>query len=198
MPDVIITFETLYELLTREKSRKELQKIDPDFFQSVTSYLEEKNLILKSQKDTEIFTSEKQKTEKQIQNIKKIIQQLYEKRQSKIIETTIFASRSKKILQGITINMLPEEKELYNNILEILNKNKNEVLINLLNGKNPKAKTLKSENINILIRFLEAVPKFVGIDEITYGPFEKEDIANLPSKIANIIIKKNRAEKIET
>ncbi|GAG06045.1 unnamed protein product, partial [marine sediment metagenome] len=29
-------------------------------------------------------------------------------------------------------------------------------------------------------------------------PFEKEDIANLPSKIASIIIKKNRAEKIET
>jgi len=198
MPDVIITYETLYELLRREKSRKELQKLDPDFFQRVTSYLKEKNLILKSQKDTEIFTSEKQKTEKQIQNIKKIIQQLYEKRQSKIIEITIFASRSKKPSPTLTINMLPEEKELHNNILEILNKNKNEILINLLNGKNPKAKTLKSENLNILVRLLGAVPKFIGTDELTYGPFEKEDIANLPSKIANIIIKKNRAEKIET
>lgn len=198
MPDVIITYETLYELLRREKSRKELQKLDIDFFQRVTSYLKEKNSILKSQKDTEIFTSEKQKTEKQIQNIKKIIQQLFEKRQSKIIETAIFSSRSKKPSTTLIINMLPEEKELHNNILEILNKNKEEILINLLNGKNPKAKTLKSENLNILVRFLEAVPKFIGLDNTTYGPFEKEDISNLPSKIANIIIKKNRAEKIET
>ena len=64
MTDVIITYETLYELLRREKSRKELQKLDPNFYQRVTNYLEEKNIILKSQKDTEIIKTEKQKDKK--------------------------------------------------------------------------------------------------------------------------------------
>ncbi len=199
MPDIVITYDILYEVLSKEKSRKELQKLDQDFFQSVIKYLEEKELILKSQKNTEVFTTETKKTEKQIQNIKKIIQQLYEKRERKIIETAIFSSRSKKPSPELIINMLPEEKEFYNSLLEIINKNKKEFLLNLLNNK--KAKILKSEkneNSTILLRFLEPVPRFLGTDGFTYGPFEKEDIANLQSNIANLIIKKNKAEKIET
>lgn len=197
MPD-IITYDTLYEILTTEKSRKELQKLDKDFFQRITNYLEEKNKIFESQKNTAIFTTEAQKTEKQINNIKKIIQQLHEKRERKIIETAIFASRSKVLSPELTSNMLPKEKTFYNSLLEIINKNKEEALTNLLNQE--KTKTLKSEkkeNSTTLIRFIEAVPKFLGTNGFIYGPFKKEDISNLPSNISTILIKKNRAEKIQ-
>lgn len=54
------------------------------------------------------------------------------------------------------------------------------------------------EKINyILVRFLKRSPPLVGIDLINYGPFEKEDIVNLPYKNAKILIYEKFAEEIE-
>jgi DNA replication initiation complex subunit (GINS family) len=49
----------------------------------------------------------------------------------------------------------------------------------------------------VLVRFLKKTPSLVGIDLRNYGPFEEEDIANLPYKNAKILIFENFAEKIE-
>lgn len=48
-----------------------------------------------------------------------------------------------------------------------------------------------------LIRFLKKTPPLVGVDLINYGPFEKEDIANIPQKNAKILIYEKFAEEIE-
>ena len=47
--DVIITFDTLFDLARREKYREEIQKIDPKFFEDVIKYFNEKQAILESQ-----------------------------------------------------------------------------------------------------------------------------------------------------
>jgi len=47
------------------------------------------------------------------------------------------------------------------------------------------------------VRFIKPVPKFLGPELETYGPFEEQDIASLPSKVANILIRKERAEEIK-
>lgn len=49
----------------------------------------------------------------------------------------------------------------------------------------------------MLLRFLKDTPPLVGIDLLNYGPFEKEDIANMPSQNANILIFEKFAEKVE-
>jgi len=49
----------------------------------------------------------------------------------------------------------------------------------------------------ILVRFLKKTPPLVGVDLINYGPFEEEDIANLPYKNAKILIIEKFAEKID-
>ncbi len=48
-----------------------------------------------------------------------------------------------------------------------------------------------------LIRFIYSVPKFLGHHLEVYGPFEEDDTANLPEEIADILIKKGRAEEIK-
>jgi len=48
-----------------------------------------------------------------------------------------------------------------------------------------------------LIRFNEPSPPLVGIDLINYGPFQVNDITNMPSKNAKILIYEKIAEKIE-
>ena len=47
-----------------------------------------------------------------------------------------------------------------------------------------------------IVRFLYAVPKFVGKELEEYGPFAEEDIANLPGEIADVLITQGNAEEI--
>ncbi|MFX1390549.1 MAG: hypothetical protein ACFE9Z_10835 [Promethearchaeota archaeon] len=61
----------------------------------------------------------------------------------------------------------------------------------------PKISTKEKKIDYVLVRFLKKTPSLVGIDLKNYGPFEEEDIANLPDKNAKILIFENFAEKIE-
>ena len=202
---MIITYEILYEILRREKTRAELQPLDKNFFQDVVKYLSEKQSILESQmgKSSIFSSSETQKTQKQIENVKRMVKELYERRENKILQLAIFSSRTD---DKISFNeMLLEERKLYKSLIFTLNNFRKNVLFNILSLKNPELsqkdepKELKIEDKpnNKLIRFLHATPKFVGDDMRVYGPFEEEDLASLPLKVANILIKNNRAEAIQ-
>ena len=63
MSEITITYETLYELLRREKFRQELQQLTPTFYQDTVNYIKEKQVILDSQKNKDsIFATESEKT----------------------------------------------------------------------------------------------------------------------------------------
>ena len=46
MAEEIITYEILYDILRRERSRQELQKLDINFFNDINKYIKEKKAIL--------------------------------------------------------------------------------------------------------------------------------------------------------
>ena len=45
--DVVITYETLFDILRREKSRDELQELPISFFYDLMNYMNEKNEFIK-------------------------------------------------------------------------------------------------------------------------------------------------------
>ena len=204
--DVVITYETLYEILRREKLRAELQPLENSFLKDVVNYLSDKQNILDSQmKKSSIFSgSETQKTQKQIENIRRMVQELYEKRENKIIQLAVFASRADE--KPEFKEMLEEEKIFYEELVSLFNSFRKNVLHSVLSLKNPEIrqepepKELKKDDKpnNRLIRFLNATPKFVGEDLKVYGPFEAEDVAALPLKVADILVKNCRAEDMKT
>ncbi len=49
----------------------------------------------------------------------------------------------------------------------------------------------------ILVRFLQEVPEFVGVDLNSYGPFRAEDVSAIPIENATQLIKKSYAMEIE-
>jgi len=91
-------------------------------------------------------------------------------------------------------------------LTDILNKFREEVLRSVVKGnkieikKDPILSVANSEEEendgNSLLRFVHAVPKFVGSDLNVYGPFEEEDMANVPSDVAMVLVEKKRAEKV--
>ena len=206
--EVTITYETLFELLRREKERTELQKLESPFFGNLLMYLKDKQAIINKQQ-TDLFSAEeKRKTEDQLINVKKIIKELYERREKKIVSMAVDKSRNRSAIIDNSV-FLKEERELFDNIIKVLDNSRESVLSNLLSLKEPSAaqrfmpgkaedkeekKTANKETK--LVRFLHAVPKFVGKELEEYGPFEEEDIASLPVEIANVLIQKNRVEEI--
>jgi len=231
--DINITYETLFDLLRREKSRAELQKLDNSFFEDVNSYIKEKHAILKDQqmKIGMSTIAEKEKTEKQIENIKSMLKGLFERRQQKIVEMAIIKSRTLSDTTDYSA-LLKEEREMFDELFELLQNFKKKVLVRLLtepdfmqpNQEKKEPELIKPEKIETaeetegitkiekreaeikeeaeepektkLIRFIYSVPKFLGHHLEIYGPFEEDDTANLPEEIADILIKKGRAEEI--
>ncbi len=203
----MLTFETLFELLRKEKINQELQKLDDDFFEQTSQYLEEKKAVLETEKTSNsIFSGDSKKTQLQLENARKILKEFYEKRENKIINLAMLSSRAEVRESGT--NMLKEEKRLYREVLELLNTYRDGILKNAIAGKKVKIaqkkqlpKDIKTEQKassgNKMIRFLHSVPKFVADDLNTYGPFEKEEMSFLPQKTAGLLIKRKRAEEMK-
>ena len=63
---------------------------------------------------------EKEKAEKQLENIRKILKELYERREKKIIDMAINVSRTPSIVIDTSI-MLKEEKMMYDKVLTVFN-----------------------------------------------------------------------------
>ena len=220
--EVNITYETLFELLKRERDRTDLQKLEPTFFNNFVDYLNEKRKML-GKEDALFSYDEKKKVEKQIENARRIIKGIYERREKKVLNIALTKSRTKSDIID-TSSFLDNERRFFDEIVKVLDVFRNEVINNVIDGKQISALTIESKKINKaadedsqiksgtntvavenkekvknikLVRFLYAVPKFVGKELEEYGPFEEEDIANLPSDIADILIGKGRVEEIK-
>ena len=203
----MLTFETLFELLRKEKINPELQKLEEDFYQQTIEYLKDKSGIIENEQKTKsIFSANTKKTQLQLENARKIIKEFYEKRESKVVNLAILSSRAE--IRETGVNMLKEEKNLYKETLETLNRYREGILQNTFSGNKISVKQLKTSPKDIkteqrqstgnrMVRFLHSVPKFVADDLNIYGPFEQEDMSCLPRKTANLLIKRNRAEEIK-
>lgn len=200
--EVIVSYETLFELLRREKEREALQKLDKEFFMDLVDYLNGQK-----RKDLEQTPEEERSTEKEIENIKRLIKDLYEKREKKLVNLALDKVRTGSELLD-TSPLLDEEKKIFELILRALTIGRGKILANIIKGALPEeitdqeiktAKSPQKERIKDtkLLRFLHAVPKFLGKELEEYGPFEEEDVASLPIEIADVLITKGRAEEID-
>ena len=215
--EVNITYETLFELLKRERDLTDLQKLEPTFFKDFVDYLQEKKKVL--EKEDKLFSiDEKKKVERQIDNARRLIKGLYERREKKILDIAMTKSRTKSDVID-TSSFLVNEKSFFDEIVKVLNLFRSDVIDNIIDGK--QIPGIKKEDGNVdentsvsssvessvenkeeskntqLVRFLHAVPKFVGKELEEYGPFEEKDIATLPKEIAEILKNKGRVEEIE-
>ncbi len=231
MDNIKITLETLYDMLRNEKKKEDLQKLDQAFFFDVVGYLREKQALLEMKKEGEnIFAAgEKEKLEYELRSIRRILKELYEKREKKILEIAMNKSRTGSDIIDTT-SMLREEKEFYNQILQSLDHFRRGVLLNLFRGELPsisgvvqrvelsgleqRKEQIKAELqqqseqqeeqsaqqkpviIKTKIRFTHAMPSFVWKDMKVYGPFDVGEETEIFPEVAELLVRKGRAEKL--
>ena len=131
--EVNITYETLFELLKREKDMTDLQKLYPNFFNDFVEYLNEKNKVL-GKEDSLFSYDEKKKVEKQIDNAKRIIKEIYERREKKILNIALIKSRTKSDVMD-TSSFLENEKRFFDEVVKVLDVFRNDVIDNIISGK---------------------------------------------------------------
>ncbi|MBS3166678.1 hypothetical protein J4403_00540 [Candidatus Woesearchaeota archaeon] len=197
---IIITYESLYEILRREKFKEEIQELPKDFIKKVVNYLNDKAGIIETQeKKRSIFSGEVDRVKKEFLNIKKMIKELFERRERKIIDSAIMTARSGGQLNFK--NLLDEEKIFIESFYKNLCEYQRGFMLNLLEGVMPsQPKELKRVSDNVktksLLKVTSAIPMFVGPDERIYGPFEAEDIISIPQEIKEVLIKRNKVEEM--
>ena len=164
---------------------------------------------------TSVFAdAEQQKAKKQLESIYKLVSQLYDQREKKIVNMSIISVKTGEMLDNRAL--LDEEKPLFDALVKLLKGSRKDILDMVLETKQPQVepkikekesvssnpmiekKPEKPEKPQKVVRFIKPVPKFVGKQLEVYGPFEEEDVANLPTEIANILISKLRAEEINS
>lgn len=194
---VNITYETLFDIFRNEK-KEGLQAVPEGFYADLVAYLKEK-----AQSD-----ADKEALAKQLKSIHKLVRDIYEMRETKIVNLALVSVRGSDIGAA---GLLPHEQRLLDSIVSLLRKARKEVLAHLLRGELPggsqpagkgdkapddSEKAPAPKGPTMLVRFLAHVPKFVGTELEVYGPFEPGDMANLPTEIAGVLIAKNRASPL--
>ncbi len=209
-----ITYEQLFDTLRREKSRDELQELEADFYDMVKNFLAEKRTSAENSGDG-LHSLTAQRAQIEYQNVQKILKELYERRERKIVTLALHHIRTESTVVDTDALQGPE-KELFDKVAVILRESRSCVLSSVSRIPKPIIKpeppeeepeepeTTYGDTIShseesdlVAVKFLAVVPKFVGKNMEVFGPFQEGDRTSLPDDVAQILIKKGRAELLE-
>lgn len=182
----MITYNEIYEAARKERYSEQLQALPKNFIQSVADYLKEKKEM--SVKEDDSFSEMITKTKKQFENAVTLFNELKRIRRRKILNLVLIASET-GISKRDFENMFDFEKELFEEFMKCIEIS-DKKFAELLNGS--KADILEND----MIVFKKDVDEFLGLEGEMMGGFKKGQIANLPHKIAQILIEDDKAEKV--
>ena len=113
--DIHITYETLFDLLRKERSLDDLQELDPWFWKYVVDYLNEREAFLETTSQLQ-----QEKTRIELFNIKRIVKEIYERRERKIVQLAMNVTKTSDHGFVDTRSMLSEEKKLFDETISLL------------------------------------------------------------------------------
>ncbi len=191
MENIRITLETLYDLLRNEKKREDLQKLDYSIYADIVNYFKEKVSFLEKRKsDKDLFSSgEVDKMEYELRSIRRILKELYEKREKKIIDIAMNKSRTGSEIID-TSSMLPEEKEFYLRTLANLDEFRRGILFNIFKGEIPEIAglTVQRKLADVGIEAYEDTPLPVNTNSSTQSKLAEPPTSE-PKKLPEILPK---------
>ncbi|KXB04700.1 hypothetical protein AKJ50_02105 [candidate division MSBL1 archaeon SCGC-AAA382A13] len=165
-----------------EKTEKELCGVSEDFYEKSADYASEIRKEIKKSENLrkELLTEE-------LKHILEMVQEIYLIRILKISGTLFKVEKSK---------LLEKERETFEKIRKEL-KNLKEELIKPITETEIDLKTPEKTSTTIVCIKSEIPEPIVASDMKYYGPFEKNEIANLPNESAKLLINQGLAREVK-
>ncbi len=180
-----MNYNDLYELFRKEKYSEQLQPIDKNFVGEFVDYLKNLRGELKTERD--LFGDFGNK--KQLENSIAIFRGLVLRRKKKILNLVFIAAET-GIMKRDYENMLDFEKKVFDNLVKSVEEGEKE-LSRILNGRKDE------EEKNKMIIFSESVEEFIDMNGNIIGPFSKGALANLDSKVCEVLVSGGKARFVD-
>ena len=193
MEDYVLTYEELRNIQRKERINRTLQPLEPDFFQKVVDYLNNKKALLeKSRQEGNRFSLDMStKINNELSNAQRVLKDVLERRESKVILQALMDARAGVSAEKVS-NMINSEKDVYKNIFEILSESRKQHFYPVLVG-NFSQELVDEEPSSKEVTLLSNVPEFLWKDSNTYGPFTEGDTVELPADLAEFLLKQKKA-----
>jgi DNA replication factor GINS len=180
----------LANTLREERKTAELQHLDKNFYQQVGTHLAGLGKELSQVEDP--FSVEAQIIQDTLKSEMNSLNKLIDQRIKKIVRRSLRNARSAS-RDDPSLGMTAEEEEIYRQMLSAIAGGREAILAHTerpLTGK----KDMSQEYV--VVRLLESVPMFVGVDGKNYL-LSKDDVAVLPVVHARNLCNKNLAFEVK-
>jgi len=176
------SFEDTKNVWIAEKTSRDLADLPVDFYLNVARHVAELNIEIKrgEQLRQELLREE-------LSNVLQMVQEIHLLRVLKAMDQV-----GRGHLPG---SSLDGERRAFDGVRQILDRLYTEQIKPAISGQ--AAIVAIREKTNEALIFLADIPQIIGDDIKQYGPFKKGEVAFLPKRSAELLIKKGTARKFE-
>jgi len=194
-------YDQLFAAWRREIEDASIGGLPPDFYGKIAEYMR----CIKEDNELDQKTIKLNLLEHEAQNVELMLAELLELRYKKIIK--IVTKNQKNPLKLLTV----EEGEMaetfatfsaeYQKFKEDLKQGQlappSPIKVTIESDTKPTATQTIPARKRLTIRFIKNIPAIMGADMKSYGPFNAEDVASLPTLNAQILVKQGLAVLVE-
>lgn len=177
------TYDELQEAWKREVRNSDLQPLRQGLFKDLAAYTKR---LREAQRNLDGKSLKAEVIDEELGRIEKLLSQLLDRRMHKIESQTDLDQ---------TTDLAPAEKQAYQ-AASSTHRDLKRLKEDILQGREP-TYPAKAARSALLIRFVKDVPSIIGVDLKTHGPFQREDIANLPRENAESLIRQGTAVEVK-
>ena len=183
----------LANTLREEKKTAELQHLDKNFYQHVGDYLARLGHELSRIEDP--YSVEAQILHDTLKGERNSVNKLIDRRMMKIVRRALRNARSVSMEDAIQ-GMTQEEEEIYRQMLPAINHGREAILVHVAHTERPLMSKKDISQEYEIVRLLDSVPVFVGVDGRNYD-LSKDEVVVLPVIHARNLRNKNLAAEVK-
>lgn len=183
----------LSNTLREERKTAEFQKLDKNFYEQVGLYLA--GLEQELSKKTDPYSVEAQIIQDTLKSERNSVNKLIDQRMKKMIRRVVKNARS-AAREDVLRDLTAEEEQIYTQMLSAVLTGRETILAHIAHTERPLTGKKDIPQGYEIVRLLDSVPMFVGVDGKNYH-LSKDDVIVLPDVHARNLRNKNLAVEVK-
>lgn len=175
----MLNYSKLRNIEQKEKNSPYLTDIGTEFYKEAIEHIKKLEEKIEEEKIKNPASKKIILLSDELRNTKRIWESIFERREKKIVLAALSAVRGGKAMPE---NLTREEKIFYEDLVNLLKENRKRIFE-------------KQKKEFLIIRILKDIPPFVGSD-MKKHILKKEDVISMPVEMANLLINRGAAEKV--